>query len=117
MANDKMTNAKALAWVLENCDLPTDVAEKITNIHTSTVNKATNRKPTAKQNADAELSEAIFNLMEIEKDYQASELVTLLGNEDVKTTQRMVGLLKPLIDSGRVEREKIGKKTVFRVIA
>lgn len=114
---DKMTNAKALAWVLENCELPTEVAEKIGNIHASTVNKSANRKPTAKQNADAELSAQVLALMSIGTDYQASELVAMLDNDDVKTTQRMVGLLKPLIDGGQVEREKIGKKTVFRVIA
>ena len=46
---EKMTNAKALMFVKDNYDLPSDVAEKIDKMIVSYANKSANRKPTAKQ--------------------------------------------------------------------
>ena len=48
---DKMTNAKALAYVLANCEIPSEVADKLTAIKASIEKKNAHKsdKPTAKQ--------------------------------------------------------------------
>ena len=51
---DKMTNRKALAYVLENCDLPTEVAEKVEKMVAQLDKKSSaERKPTARQAENA----------------------------------------------------------------
>ena len=48
--SEKMTNRKALDYVLENCDLPSDVSEKLSAMLVALDKKSGGtRKPTANQ--------------------------------------------------------------------
>jgi hypothetical protein len=59
MTTTKMTNAKALAFVLENYALPEEVREKIANIYNSTIKKSTNRKPSKTQEQNVVYAEIV----------------------------------------------------------
>ena len=61
---DKMTNRKALTYVMENFDLPDDVAEKLSAMLTALDKKSGGtRKPTANQIANEELKTRIWDSM------------------------------------------------------
>ena len=58
---EKMTNVKALEYVMANCELPTDVAEKLGKMKEQFVKKnSADRKPTANQTENAGLKVAIL---------------------------------------------------------
>ena len=60
MMNEKVTYVSALSYVLENCNLPSDVADKIATLKAQTEKRnSAVRKPTAKQRAAAEASAEI----------------------------------------------------------
>ena len=62
--SDKMTNAKALQFVLTNVEgLPSDVMEKLEKMLEQVEKKSTNRKPTAAQEARAGLLIEVANFM------------------------------------------------------
>ena len=53
MATERMTNRKALTYVLENCDVPADVEAKLKGMIEALNRKSsTERKPTAQELAD-----------------------------------------------------------------
>lgn len=62
---NKMTNRKAIGYVLENCEIPEDVREKLESIAASLEKKSSpaNRKPTAKQIENAGFKDTILAFM------------------------------------------------------
>jgi hypothetical protein len=61
---EKMTNVKAIDYVLANAELPTDVKEKLEKMREQFVKKnSAERKPTATQTENAGLKVAILNAM------------------------------------------------------
>ncbi len=64
MMNEKVTYVSALSFVLENCNLPSDVAEKLATLKAQTEKRnSAERKPTAKQKASAEASAQIAGVI------------------------------------------------------
>ena len=114
---EKMTNAKALMFVKENCDLPTDVAEKIDKMIATYVNKSANRKPTSQQVANEGLKDIILGVMTDEgatvSDIQSrdSRLSVTAG----VSNQRASALLGQLKIDGKVVKEYVGKKALYRL--
>lgn len=115
MTNEKMTNSKALAFILENYDLPTEVSEKIVNIKASIDKKASNKssKPSAKQIENANLSNVIYE--------------TILGLEPmtvtdiIKTVPELAGLstqrVRPMLsDKARFENTTVKGKSLYKAI-
>lgn len=114
MANDKMTNAKALAYVLNSCDMPTEVAEKIQNIYNSTVNKANSKKATPAQEATIEAMEVLAENMADNTLYRVAELQAKFFDDTEKfSTARLTSALKKLVEAGTVENVKDGKKSFY----
>ena len=100
--SDKMTNRKALDYVLENCDLPSDVSEKLSAMLVALDKKSSGtRKPTANQIANEELKTKIWDSMESGVRYQVKELAKLVGMESF---QKCSALVKQLKDSGAIVR-------------
>ena len=62
---EKMTYVAALNYVLTNCtDLPTEVADKLTALKAQTEKRnSADRKPTAKQIANADLAERVVEVL------------------------------------------------------
>lgn len=99
---DKMTNAKALAFVLENVEgLPSDVCEKLEAMKASIEKKSANRKPTAVQIANVELMETILNTMKLNTVYQCKDITKLC---DISSTQRTSALMRKLVEDGKVTK-------------
>ena len=102
--SEKMTNRKALDYVLENCDLPTEVSEKLSAMLVALDKKSGGtRKPTANQIANEELKTKIGDSMESGVRYQVKELAKLVGMESF---QKCSALVKQLKDNGRVVRSE-----------
>lgn len=70
MATEKMTNKKALEYVLENMEIPADVRERLTAMLTSLEKKSSggNRKPTAKQLENETFKAEIMEMFESKPD-------------------------------------------------
>mgnify|MGYP002515432499 CR=1 FL=1 len=101
---EKMTNAKALAFILNNIDgLPEDVREKIENIHATYTKRSANAsaKPTKAQLEMLEYMEKILGLMEANKLYQCKDIVKLA---DLSSVQRASSIMNKLEAQGAVKR-------------
>ena len=102
--SEKMTNRKALDYVLENCDLPSKVSEKLSAMLVALDKKSGGtRKPTANQIANEELKARIWDSMESGIRYQVKELAKLAGMESF---QKCSALVKQLKDCGKVVRSE-----------
>ena len=101
---EKMTNAKALQFVLDNVDgLPIDVREKIENIHASYMKKSSgvSAKPTKAQLEMQKNMEMVLDLMEPNKLYQCKDIVKLT---DLSSTQRVSPIMNKLVEQGAVKK-------------
>ena len=107
---EKMTNSKALAFVLANCEIPADVKEKLENIKASIDKKnSAERKPTATQTENVGFKSAIV-------DYKAQTIGDIMkGCAEVSelTNQRVSAIVRQLKDDGIVVREEIKRKAYF----
>ena len=102
--SEKMTNRKALDYVLENCDLPSDVSEQLSAMLVALDKKSGGtRKPTAHQLANEELKAKICDSKESGVRYQVKELAKLVGMESF---QKCSALVKQLKDCGKVARSE-----------
>jgi hypothetical protein len=117
---EKMTNVKAMDYVLENCgaDLPEEVFDKLTAIKASFIKKAENRKPTATQKANEELKAVILANVTAEG-ATATEILTKIKAADAKynvvTLPKLTALLTQLKDAKAVERVTDKKKALYKI--
>ena len=114
MAN-KMTNVKALAYVLENCEVPAEVAEKLTAIKGSYEKRASRKPngPTKAQVARAELAEKVYGLMEHGVEYGNAEIASLVPELEGATPQKVSPLMKLLGE--RIEVTKVKGKAIYKL--
>lgn len=115
----KLTNVKAIEYVIANCELPTDVVEKLEKMKASFEKKASGeRKPTATQKANEDLKTAILGHMEPNVLYSIGQLA-----KDVPALvkigasgQKVSALIKQLKDAGLVERVEEKRKAFFKLV-
>jgi hypothetical protein len=115
---EKMTNLKAVAYVLENCELPTDVREKMEKIQASFEKKATGeRKPTATQVANEGLKTAILSYMEENpvQMFSVSELIKKVPELEGLSTQKVSPLMAKLVDELKVVKVVEKRKSYFQI--
>lgn len=111
---EKMTNVKALDYVLANATLPTDVKEKLETMKAQFVKKNfADRKPTATQTENAGLKVAIINAMEVGKAYTITDLMKCVPELADLSNQRVSAIVRQLKDEGTVVREEIKRKAYF----
>ena len=111
---EKMTNSKALAFVLGMEGIPTDVREKLVNIKASIDKKnSAERKPTATQTENVGLKVAILEGMESGKAYTIGDLMKEIPALADLTNQRVSALVRQLKDEGLVTREEVKRKAYF----
>jgi hypothetical protein len=114
---DKMTNVKALAYVLASCDLPSDVAEKLTNIKASYEKKSSGeRKPTERQIANQGIQQDILEVMSKEPDrlFTVSELMKIVPSLDGLSNQRATAIVQGLLKAELVTNIKEKRKSFFQ---
>lgn len=115
---NKMTNLMALNFVVEHCELPTDVMEKITNIRNSYAKKA-EYKPTSKRTSASEKAEnielvnTIVGFLENGGAYTVSELIKEVEPLNGLSTSKVTSLLTIAIANGTVKNEKVKGKSYY----
>ena len=115
---EKMTNLKAVAYVLENCTLPADVAEKMEKIKASFEKKSTGeRKPTATQVANEGLKVAIIAYMENEPNrlFSISELIKEVPELAGLSTQKVSPLMSALEKAEKVVKIVEKRKSSYKL--
>ena len=114
---EKMTNLKAVAYVLENCTLPADVAEKMEKIKASYEKKSSGeRKPTATQVANEGLKTAILAYMAEQPNrlFTISELIKEVPELAGLSTQKVSPLMAKLVDELKVAKIVEKRKSNFQ---
>ena len=113
---EKMTNVKALEYVLSHCELTTEVKEKIAKIKASYEKKSTatgEKKPTATQVANEGIKTAIVEGMEANRNYTVTELQKEIPACAELSNQRVSALLRQLKEEGKVVRIEDKRKAYF----
>ena len=113
---EKMTNVKALAYVLANVELPADVKAKVENMKAQFEKKnSAEKKPTANQVANQAIVENILAEMEIGVLYTITDMIKKLPSCADLTNQKVSALIKPLIGIS-IERVEEKRKAYFKRI-
>ena len=115
---EKMTNLKAVAYVLENCTLPADVREKMEKIQASFEKKASGeRKPTATQVANEGLKMVILSYMEENANrlFTVTELIKEVPELAELSNQKVSALMTQLKDTGKVSKVVEKRKAYFKI--
>lgn len=114
----KMTQKIALNYVLDNCKMPTDVADKIKAMAVALEKKSAKggeRKPTATQKANEIYKGIILDNMEVGRAYTVGELTKEIpfGDDVEMSSQKVSALVKQLKDAGKVIRTEEKRKAYF----
>jgi len=111
---DKMTNVKALAYVLENCDLPDEISEKVKAMKASYEKRNASKagKPSKKAAENAEIAERVIAAMVAGEGYDTNGIKALLGDSEL-SPQKVTAVMKAL--GNRVVAEKVKGKAVYRL--
>lgn len=116
---EKMTNSKALAFVLDSevIELPTEVREKLVNIKASIDKKnSAERKPTATQTENEGFKAEILGyLAEAGKPQTIGEILKGCSAVADLTNQRVSAIVRQLKDDGLVTRTEIKRKAYFSI--
>ena len=117
---NKMTNRKALAYVLEKVtDLPADVREKLENMAAALESKAdtSKRKPTAKQKENNGLRDVIMAFLTANPNLlvTCTDLTKKVEALNGESNQKVSALMKPLVEAGLVTKVTEKGKSVFQL--
>lgn len=113
----KMTNSKALEYVLTNAELPEDVREKITNIKASIDKKnSADRKPTKTQIENVTLKEQIVEcLANAGKAMTVSEIIKADERFADLSSSKVTSMLTQLKAENKVVNTKDGKRSLYSI--
>lgn len=115
---EKMTNSKALAFVIANCEIPAEVKEKLENIKASIDKKnSAERKPTATQTENVGYKEAIVAYLGTCTEAQTiGDIMKNCTEVAELTNQRVSAIVRQLKEDGIVAREEIKRKAYFSLV-
>ena len=116
MATTKTTNKSALTYVMDTfgAELPADVAAKIQGMIAQFEKKSgAERKPTARQIANAQIKQDILGQMEDNVLYTVSDMLKTFALGDDMTSQRLTAILSQMAEAGTVTRSKEKGKALF----
>lgn len=111
---EKMTNVKALNYVLANCELTDEVREKVEKMKVQFEKKnSSEKKPTANQIANQAIVEGMLSEMEEGKLYTITDMMKELPSCEGQSNQKLSALIRPLIGVS-IERVEEKRKAYFR---
>ena len=111
---EKITNVKALEFVLANANLPKEYAEKIEKMKAQFEKKnSAEKKPTATQVANEGIKSVILEVIG-EKSMTITEMQKVNGELAELSNQKISALLKQMVENGSVVREEIKRKAYFK---
>ena len=116
---NKMTKREILNSMLENSVIAENPIFKAYCEHELELldNKKANKTPTKVQIRNELLKGEILELMTEDVCYTCTQIVKMLDNEDVQSTQKGTALLKSLADEGKVEIIRDKKSTFYKRVA
>ena len=110
---EKITNVKALAYVLENCELSAEVKAKLEKMKAQFEKKnSAEKKPTATQVANEGIKNVILETLG-EKSMTITEMQKANSELAELSNQKISALLKQMNENGSVKREEIKRKAYF----
>ena len=116
MTMEKMTNVKAINYVLGNCEVPADVKEKLEKMREQFVKKnSAERKPTANQVENQGYKADILAYLGTVERATITDLMKAVPNLAELSNQRVSAIVRQLKDSGEVVREEIKRKAYFSI--
>lgn len=114
---EKMTNVKALNYVLANCELTDEVREKVEKMKLQFEKKnSSDKKPTANQVANDSLRSAILADMENDVLYTVTDMMKNLPSCSALSNQKISALLRTLVTDGAIEKTVDKRKSYFRKV-
>ena len=114
MTMEKMTNVKAINYVLGNCEIPADVKEKLEKMREQFVKKnSAERKPTANQVENQGYKADILAYLGTVENATITDLMKAIPSLAELSNQRVSAIVRQLKDSGEVVREEIKRKAYF----
>ena len=113
---EKMTNVKAINYVLGNCEVPADVKEKLEKMREQFVKKnSAERKPTANQVENQGYKADILAYLGTVESATITDLMKAVPSLAELSNQRVSAIVRQLKDSGEVVREEIKRKAYFYI--
>lgn len=111
---EKMTNSKALEFVLANCEMTDEVREKITNIKASIdkKNSSKSNKPSARQLENANLTKVIYDTIKGCEPMTVSDIIKNVPQLSGLSTQRV----RPMLKSELFSNETVKGKSLYKAI-
>ena len=111
---EKTTNVKALAYVLDNYDLPTEIHAKLEKMKFQFEKKnSAEKKPTATQIANEGIKNLILEVIG-NSSLTITEMQKINGELAELSNQKISALLKQMVENGSVVREEIKRKAYFK---
>jgi hypothetical protein len=112
-----MTNVVALTFVLDNYELPTEVADKIKAMKTSIEKKSLNRKPSKTQVANDSIKDDILTALgKLGRKAMIPEIKAQMDSLKELSPQKMSSMLSQLKTAGFVDKVVEKSKTYFFLI-
>ena len=115
---EKMTNVKALAYVLANVELPADVKAKVENMKAQFEKKnSADKKPTAQQLANKGIAEDIVKALANEPNrlFTITEIMKSVPSCADLTNQRVSAIVRGLLGVS-IERIEDKRKAYFKYL-
>lgn len=112
---DKLTNRKALEYVIANCELPSAYVDKINAMIESLAKKSSSSgKPTATQKANEDLKVVLLESMTSEP-RTITEIIKATPKfvELELSNQKVSALMKQLVDAQKVQKTTEKGKSLF----
>ena len=111
---EKTTNVKALAYVLDNYDLPTEIHAKLEKMKVQFEKKnSAEKKPTATQIANEGIKNLILEVIG-NSSLTITEMQKINGQLAELSNQKISALLKQMVENGSIVREEIKRKAYFK---
>ena len=113
---EKITNVKALSYILTNCELPEDVKAKVEAMKASYEKKATaERKPTPTQTENANFKAEILAFLADGNKYTVSDMMKGIPSIAELSNQRVSAIVRQLTLTGEVQRIEDKRKAYFKL--
>ena len=111
---EKTTNVKALAYVLENYELPAEVKAKLEKMKFQFEKKnSAEKKPTATQIENEGIKNLILEVIG-DSSLTITEMQKINGELAERSNQKISALLKQMVENGSIVREEIKRKAYFK---
>ena len=111
---EKTTNVKALTYVLDNYDLPTEIRAKLEKMKVQFEKKnSAEKKPTATQIANEGIKNLILEVIG-NSSLTITEMQKINGELAELSNQKISALLKQMVENGSIVREEIKRKAYFK---